>query len=182
MNAPGRDRRNKLHKQEAILRGESRYARQGSHSAGRVRAKTATQETTNRAHKWHIVSMFASGMGTLNVHAQDGKGMQTFELQKRGCRPKKWQGEKGLGLCVYREQPSSGLCGVGHCRAQQNAQTTQWRGNPKEGANEDEAMAHATHPRHRGDIECAKRSRTTTASPMPTETLNSEVTEMAPKT
>jgi hypothetical protein len=102
MNAPGRVRRNKLHKQEAIFHGETRSARQGSHSAGRVRPKTAPQETTNRAHNRHIVSMFASKMGTLNVHAQDGKGREMFEPRKRGCRPKKWQGEKEWMGCIPR--------------------------------------------------------------------------------
>ena len=43
-------------------------------------------------------------------------------------------------------------------------------------------MAHAIDHRHREPVECAKRTRTTTASPLPTETLKNDVTEMAPKT
>ena len=35
-----------------------------------------------------IVSMFASRMGTLNVHAEDGKGREMYEPGKLGCRPK----------------------------------------------------------------------------------------------
>lgn len=62
-----------------------------------------------------IVSMFASRMGTLNVHAEDGKGREMYEPGKRGCRPKIGK-VKRSGWGVYREQPSSAPCGAGHCR------------------------------------------------------------------